>query len=186
MIKEPIMKEIRVHGRGGQGGMAGAKILATAFVHEGKWASSFPEFGFERRGAPVRAFVRVDDKPILEKTKVYSPDCLIAIDPLLIELEATFEGLKPGGILVVNSGIVVKQQWNLSLAGTVNATEIGLEEIGSPITNTCMLGAFARSTGWVTLESIIISLEEYFQGELLRKNVRCVERGFSETTVTAY
>jgi 2-oxoacid:acceptor oxidoreductase gamma subunit (pyruvate/2-ketoisovalerate family) len=179
------MREIRLHGRGGQGGMAGARMLATAFVREGKWASSFPEFGFERRGAPVRAFVRVDDKPIREKTKVYYPDCMLVIDPLLIQSQNAFEGLKPKGVLVVNGPTPhTYPDISLSLIGTVNATKIGLEEVGIAVTNTCMLGAFARATGWVSLDSILMSLGEYFTGDLLKKNVRCARRGFEETVVT--
>jgi 2-oxoacid:acceptor oxidoreductase gamma subunit (pyruvate/2-ketoisovalerate family) len=181
------MKEIRVHGRGGQGGMAGARMLAAAFVHEGKWATSFPEFGFERRGAPVRAFVRVDDKPIREKMKVYNPDCLLVIDPVLIGSKTTFEGFKPGGILVLNGHEAGSYpEMNLSVVGYVNATKIGLEEIGITATNTCMLGAFARATEWIGLNSILSSLSEYFSGDLLKKNIRCVERGFNETTILRY
>jgi 2-oxoacid:acceptor oxidoreductase gamma subunit (pyruvate/2-ketoisovalerate family) len=178
------MKEIRIHGRGGQGAMAGARMLATAFVYEGKWASSFPEFGFERRGAPVRAFVRIDDRPIREKTKVYHPDCMIVIDPLLIKSGNVFEGFKPGGILVVNA----PQQEaypgsDVGIVAIVNGTKIALEELGLAITNTCMLGAFARATGWIGLEPVLLSLKEYFSGPMLEKNARCVQRGFEETVV---
>jgi 2-oxoacid:acceptor oxidoreductase gamma subunit (pyruvate/2-ketoisovalerate family) len=181
------MKEIRVHGRGGQGAMAGARMLATAFVGEGKWATSFPEFGFERRGAPVRAFVRVDDRPIREKTKVYNPDCLLVIDPRLISSASTFEGIKERGILVVNGPQTDSYaERGIGIVGTVNATQIGLEEVGMAVTNTCMLGAFARTTGWIGLDALLASLSEYFRGSLLARNLRCVERGYHETALVRY
>lgn len=167
--------------------MAGARMLATAFVAEGKWASSFPEFGFERRGAPVQAFVRVDSLEIREKTKIYRPDCVIVLDPRLIDSKAVFDGLKPEGILVFNgSDMRAEIAGGLGTAGYVNATRIGLEEVGLAVTNTSMLGAFARVTGWVGLDAVFRGLKEYFSGKLLEKNMRCVERGFSEAKVVRY
>jgi pyruvate ferredoxin oxidoreductase gamma subunit len=178
------MKEIRIHGRGGQGAMAGARMLATAFVHEGQWVASFPEFGFERRGAPVRAFIRVDASPIREKTKVYHPDCMLVIDPLLVKAKNVFDGLKPQGILVINAPHPEDYgEKNLGVVGRVNATRIALEEIGMAVTNTCMLGAFARATGWVSLDSVIQSLAGYFSGQMLEKNTRSARRGYEETTL---
>src|SRR4030043_188419 len=97
------MKEIRIHGRGGQGAVLAARMLASAFVAEGKSVASFPMYGFERRGAPVVAFTRVDDKPIREKTQIYTPDCLVVIDPGLMKLPTLFTGLKTGGALIINS-----------------------------------------------------------------------------------
>ena len=108
-------------------------------------------FGTERRGAPVTAFVRVGDVKIKEKTQIYFPDCLIVTDPLLAKSTAIYSGLKPGSILVVNSSEPpgeIRHQ-NARVTGVVNATQIALEEIGRPITNSCMLGAFARTTGWL-------------------------------------
>lgn len=159
-------------------------MLATAFLQEGKWVASFPEFGFERRGAPVRAFIRVDANPIREKTKVYHPDCMLVIDPLLIKARNVFDGLKPQGILVINAPHPEEYaEKNLTLVGRVNATKIALEEIGIAVTNTCMLGAFARTTGWVSLDSVLKSLASYFSGRLLEKNMGAVRRGFEETTL---
>lgn len=162
-------------------------MLTSAFVNEGKWASGFPVFGVERRGAPVAAFARFDDRPIREKTQIYSPDCLIVIDPRLIDSirGVIFDGIKPDGILILNAPNPIKENLhkNLKTVGIVDATGIGLQEIGLPATNTCMLGAFARTTGWVHLESVIHSLSEYFGGEVLKKNIRCAERGFEEVVV---
>ena len=88
------MKEIRIHGRGGQGAVMVARMMASAFVAEGKYVASFPMYGFERRGAPVVAFTRVDDKPIMEKTQIYFPDCMLVIDPGLMKLPTLFTRVK--------------------------------------------------------------------------------------------
>lgn len=179
------MKEIRIHGRGGQGAVLAARMLASAFVIGGKHVASFPMYGFERRGAPVVAYTRLDDKPIREKTQVYNPDCLVVIDPTLLKLPTLFTGLKPGGILIANSSQPFKQQpeGNVSLAGVVNATQIALDEIGRDIPNTCLLGAFAAATKWLNLESIVGCLKDYFSGDILERNVRSMQRGFREVTI---
>lgn len=182
------MKEIRWHGRGGQGAVVAARVLATAFDKEGKFITAFPKFGAERRGAPVIAFTSFDDKPIRQKTQLYHPDCLIVIDPLLIHSVDVFEGIKSNSTLVIDAPESLREHFHTSLVttGFVDATRIGLEEIGRPITNTCMLGAFACTTGWVKLDSLLLSLEEYFSGNILQKNLRCIQRGFKETEIIKY
>ena len=179
------MKEIRLHGRGGQGVAAASRMLTSAFVNDWKWASGFPVFGVERRGAPIAAFARCDDRPIREKTQIYTPDCLIVIDSRLIRSPGIFEGIKPEGILVLNTPYPLQENphLNLKTIGMINATEVGLKEISLPATNTCMLGAFARTTEWVSLKSLTQSLGEYFEGEMLKKNIRCIERGYEEVVV---
>jgi 2-oxoacid:acceptor oxidoreductase gamma subunit (pyruvate/2-ketoisovalerate family) len=178
------VKEIRIHGRGGQGAVTAARMLASAFVIEGKYVASFPMYGFERRGAPVQAFTRLDDKPIREKTQVYYPDCMVVIDPTLLKLTTLFSGIKPGGILIVNSpNYSTQADKNLAVAGVVNATQIAVEEIGRDIPNTCLLGAFAATTQWVKMESILESLKEYLSGDMLQRNIRSVERGFREVKI---
>lgn len=165
-----------------------AEMLAAAFVDQGQFATAFPMFGFERRGAPVAAFVRVDSKPVAQRTQVYRPNALLIADPFLQGWPTVFEGLQPEGTLVVNAAKEPRKppHENVRTIGVVNATEIALAEIGRPITNTCMLGAFARTTGWLTLEALLSVLKEYFEGSLLTKNARCAERGFAETRVTSY
>jgi len=178
------VKEIRIHGRGGQGAVTAARMLASAFVIEGKYVASFPMYGFERRGAPVQAFTRVDDKPIREKTQVYNPDCMVVIDPTLLRLPTLFAGLKPGGILIVNSpNFNTQADKNLQIAGVVDATKIAVEEIGRDIPNTCLLGAFAATTQWVSLDSIIKCLSEYLSGDMLQRNIRSCERGYREVKI---
>jgi len=161
-----------------------ARMLASAFVIEGKYVASFPMYGFERRGAPVQAFTRLDEKPIREKTQVYTPDCLLVIDPTLLKLDTLFSGLKPRGILIVNNPAFVTQaDGNLTVAGAVDATRIAMEEIGRDIPNTCLLGAFAATTCWLKLESILDALQEYLNGDMLQRNIRSAQRGFQEVKV---
>ena len=182
------MKEIRIHGRGGQGAVLAARMLASAFVTEGKFVASFPMYGFERRGAPVVAFTRIDDKPIREKTQIYTPDCMVVIDPSLMKMPTLFSGLKPEGILILNSPqpLENKPDDNLKTSGVINATQVAVDEIGRDIPNTCLLGAFAAATGWLDLQSILSCLGEYFSGEILKRNLRCVERGFREVEVVRW
>ena len=182
------MKEIRLHGRGGQGVVMASEILATSFVAEGKYATAFPTFGTERRGAPVRAFVRVDDKPVRERTQIYHPDCLVFTDPLFKNVNEVYEGLKPQGILVMNSSeeTVSRPNENVKIAGTVDATRIALEEIKRPATNTCLVGAFAATTSWVSLDSLLSALKEFWSGKALEGNIRCARRGFEEVKITKF
>jgi len=179
------MKEIRLHGRGGQGVVVAARILASAFVREGKFGTALPRFGFERTGVPVVGLGRVDKKPIREKTQVYEPDCLVLLDPRIIRSAGIFDGVRSGAILVVNAAGPLAEQYhhNMRVIATVDATGVGLEEMGAPITNTCMLGAFVHATGWLKLDSLLSSLEEYVSVDVLEKNRRCVQRGYEESEV---
>ncbi|MGD0795837.1 MAG: 2-oxoacid:acceptor oxidoreductase family protein [Dehalococcoidales bacterium] len=179
------MKEIRIHGRGGQGAVMAARMLASAFVAEGKYVASFPMYGFERRGAPVVAFTRVDDKPIMEKTQIYTPDCLVVIDPGLMKLPMLFTGLKPGGVLIVNTKVPLKSKpnENLKAGGIINATQVAMEEIGRDIPNTCLLGALAAVTGWLELKSVLACLPDYLSGDILQRNLKSAERGYKEVEV---
>jgi 2-oxoacid:acceptor oxidoreductase gamma subunit (pyruvate/2-ketoisovalerate family) len=182
------MIEVRFHGRGGQGAVVASRILANAFVREGKFGSAFPMFGFERRGAPVTAYGRFDEKPILEKTQIYEPNCLIVLDSSQRETPRIYEGLKRDGVLILNSPkkLEAKPHENLAVAGLTDADRIAMEEIGMAAPNTCILGAFAATTNWIQLDSILASLEDYFQGKNLKGNRRCAERGFKETKILRF
>jgi 2-oxoacid:acceptor oxidoreductase gamma subunit (pyruvate/2-ketoisovalerate family) len=181
-------KEIRFHGRGGQGAVLAARMLASACAAEGRYVASFPMYGFERRGMPVVAFTRFDEQVIREKTQIYTPDCLVVIDPTLLSLKNLFEGLKPGGVLILNSAKPLEGQLhpNLTRAGVINATQVALCEIGRDIPNTCLIGALAKVTGWVGLDSVLAGLADYLEGEMLRRNIRNAERGWSEVEVTTW
>jgi 2-oxoacid:acceptor oxidoreductase gamma subunit (pyruvate/2-ketoisovalerate family) len=179
------VKEIRIHGRGGQGAVLAARMLASAFVAEGKYVASFPMYGFERRGAPVVAFTRIDDKPIREKTQIYTPDCLIVIDRGLLTLPTLFVGLQDNAVFILNSPKKLTKQPNekIKIGGIVNATGIAVQEVGRDIPNTCLLGAFAAATGWLKLDSILACLPDYFSGDILQRNLKSAERGYKEVEV---
>jgi pyruvate ferredoxin oxidoreductase gamma subunit/phenylglyoxylate dehydrogenase gamma subunit len=181
------MYEVRFHGRGGQGAVTAAAMLAAALLEEGKYAVSIPAFGFERRGAPVVSFLRCSDREIRQLTNIYTPDCLICVDPSLAKSVDIFSGLKPGGTLVQATN---KPLAEVALADTVgrvglcDAVGIALEIFKRPITNTLMLGAFARTTGVVSLEALKRSLEDSdFRDAGLAQNLLALERGYNETTV---
>jgi pyruvate ferredoxin oxidoreductase gamma subunit len=182
------MREIRVHGRGGQGAVTAGDMIVTAAVMGGDFGSSFPLYGDARRGAPVVAFVALDEQRIRQKTQVYTPDCLIVLDSRQKDWPEIYEGVKPGGVLIVNHRNTIEEQPhpNISKAGAVDATGIALAEIGIPAFNTCMLGAFAATTGWIEFESILAALEKTFSGELLKKNIRSAERGFREVKMSGW
>jgi pyruvate ferredoxin oxidoreductase gamma subunit len=182
------MREIRVHGRGGQGAVTAGDMIVIAAVMGGDFGSSFPLYGDARRGAPVVAFVALDDKRIRLKTQVYTPDCLIVLDSRQKDWPETYKGLKSGGMLVVNHTDTIEEQPhpNIVKAGAVDATQIALEEIGIPAFNTCMLGAFAATTEWIEFQSILGALEKTFSGEILKKNIRSAERGYKEVKESSW
>lgn len=160
------MVEVRFHGRGGQGSVIASNILAEAAFREGKNIQAFPHFGVERRGAPVLAFTRISNKPIRVKHEIYNPDCVVVLDPTLIEAVDVTKGLKDKGIIIINSN---KSPRDFAFKGpfkvaTVNASEIakrhGLGVRSTPIVNTAILGAFAMATGLVALESILKAVGE--------------------------
>jgi 2-oxoacid:acceptor oxidoreductase gamma subunit (pyruvate/2-ketoisovalerate family) len=162
-----------------------AKMLASALLVEGKHVASFPMYGFERRGAPVVAFTRFDEKPIREKTQVYNPDCIIVIDPGLLTLPTLFTGLKENSVFLLNTAKKEYKQPNpaLKTCALINATGIAMQEIGRDIPNTSLLGAFAAATGWLSLDSVLKSLPEYLSGDILQRNLKSAERGYKEVEV---
>ena len=177
-----MMEEIRFHGRGGQGAVTAAELLAVAAAEDGKYSKSFPFFGVERRGAPVQAFCRVSDKPIRINQNVYEPDMVVVLDPSLIKVVDVCAGLKEGGIIVTNAkqGECPNIEKAEEVYG-VDATKIALEEIGKPIVNTAMLGAFAKVTGMVRMESLEKAIMNRFGGKLAEKNIAAIKRCYEET-----
>ncbi len=155
------MIEIRIHGRGGQGAVFACSMLARALFEEGRWVQAFPHFGVERRGAPVAAFVRFDERPIELRCHIYHPDYVIILDPTLAGLSSTIQGLKAGGSVLVNSPGAPSdfEHFKHCRVATVDASSIALKHklgsISSPIVNTAILGAFARFSGIVSLDSIL-------------------------------
>lgn len=178
------MLEIRFHGRGGQGAVTSAELLAGAVISEGKYAQSFPSFGPERRGAPVVAFSRVDDKPIRARFAVYEPDVAVVLDSSLLEISSPDKGLKEDGYLIVNSSrspeeLKEKYGYEGIRVATVDATKIATENLGRPITNTTMLGAMVKVTGLIKPESMEKPLKERF-GRIAEKNLESFRRAYDE------
>ena len=172
------MIEIRIHGRGGQGNVAAAELLSIAAFKDGKYAQAFPSFGAERIGAPVQAFVRIDDRKVRTREDVRTPDYLIVQDYFLIETVPVLEGLKPDGLILVNSD-EPPEKLNIKTTATVEtipATEIALEIIGRPIPNAVMIGAFCSITGLVSLGAVQEAIMGKFPGRVGENNVAALER----------
>jgi len=184
--------EIRFHGRGGQGAVTAAEILADAIFREGKHTQKIPLYGSERRGAPVTAFVRIDDKPITITSGVYTPDCVFILDPKLPKITNVAAGLKPGGIAIMNSARVPEEVdlgVKLSKVATLDATGVAIEVFGPtaiPITNTAMLGALSASTGWVKLDSLFEPITERFSGQVGERNITAAKLGYERVKVKEY
>jgi len=176
--------EVRFHGRGGQGAVTGVRVLATALYFEGKFTQAIPMYGTERRGAPVVSFLRVGDRRINERDLVHEPDMVVVLDPLLGRTVPVTEGLKEGGLVLINhprSGREAGLGGNFKVA-TVDATDIALETLGRPITNTAILGAFAKVTGMVSLGSLEKAVLKQWPGRIGEMNVRAVRRAYKEAT----
>ena len=179
--------EIRWHGRGGQGAVTSAELLARAAISEGKYAQAFPSFGPERRGAPVLAFDRISEKePIRIRAEITEPDIVIVLDPGLISIVNVTAGLKDGGSIIVNTKKSLEDivagfngKWRVA---AVNATAIALELLRVNIVNTTMIGALIKATGVVEMESLNEPLEARF-GRLAERNASAMKKAFEETRV---
>jgi pyruvate ferredoxin oxidoreductase gamma subunit len=189
---EDRVKEIRLHGLGGQGAAKGSEMLTFAFIVADKYAASFPMYGAARKGGSVTAFCRYDEIPVREKTKIYTPDCIIVFNDSLIGQQGrgggVFDGIKPGGIMILNTEkeITESPHPNLGMVACVDADKIAMEEIGIPAVNTTMLAAFAAATGWVSLDAVKAAYAEYFGGSALEKNKNCADRAFKETKIVKF
>lgn len=178
-----VLKEIRIHGRGGQGAVTAAQLLAHAAFLEGKWVQAFPYFGAERRGAPVKAFARISDEPILVHSQVYNPDYIIVLASKLHEVVDVTEGLKKDGVIIMNTRKKPEEiglkDWRIA---TVDATDIALEldllVSGLPVVNTSILGAFAKATGEVQLESVLKAIKITWSGSAGEKNAKAAELAY--------
>jgi len=181
------MIEVRLHGRGGQGAVTSAELLALAAINEGKYAQAFPSFGPERRGAPVIAFCRIDDKPIRIRSAIYKPDLVLVLDPGILRLVNVTSGLKEDGILIANtkySGKELRKELGIKhTLATVNATHIAMEELGLPITNTSMLGSLLKAREIIPFDSLIDPLKKRF-GRIAEKNIKVFTRAYQETELT--
>jgi pyruvate ferredoxin oxidoreductase gamma subunit len=174
-----MLREIRIHGRGGQGSVTAAEVLAKAAFKDGFTSQAFPSFGSERMGAPVVAYCRISDRPIRTRAVVQAPDFLVVQDPTLFSQVDVFAGLKKDGVAVVNTEkpeeVHVPQGAAMK---AVHGTRIAIEVIGRPIPNMVMLGAFAGITGLVSLESLQAVVRERLGGKVGDMNAEAVEKAY--------
>ncbi len=187
MIDSNQIIGIRWHGRGGQGAVTSAELLAQAAISEGKYAHAFPSFGPERRGAPVVAFVRISgDRPLRIRGEITEPDVVVVLDPGLLRVVNVASGLKANGIVAVNTAKPseqIRQEFGISSAlATVDATTIAREMLGVPITNTSMIGVVVRATGVVKLESLFEPMKRRF-GRLGERNIEAMKRAYEEAVI---
>ncbi|MFA4871842.1 MAG: pyruvate ferredoxin oxidoreductase subunit gamma [Patescibacteria group bacterium] len=180
------MIEIRIHGRGGQGSVTAAALIAAAAFYDGKYSQAFPNFGVERRGAPVTAFARIDNKFIRLRSQITEPDYIIIQDASLIGGVDVFLGAKKGTVVLINTEKSAKNFKVPPPAGggikiiTVKATEIARQIIGQPIINTVLLGVFAGRSGLIKLSSVEKAIAEQFSDkEIAHKNIEAARRGYS-------
>jgi 2-oxoisovalerate ferredoxin oxidoreductase gamma subunit len=182
--------EIRFHGMGGQGAVMGALMLAEAAFGEGKHAQKIPVYGGMRRGGDVTVFLRLDDKPIRRTSGIYEPDALVVLDPTLTTHEAVTKGLKRGGVAILNDArkpAQVDLGVELSKVATVDATSLSTQLFGVraiPITNTIMMGAIAKATDWVKLESLYEPIMHTFPGRIGELNVDACKKGYAAAEVS--
>jgi len=183
------MTEVRWHGRGGQGAKTAGYILAVAAAEEGWQVQAFPEYGAERRGAPMRSYVRISDGPIRLRSGITNPEIVIVLDPSLLESENPAEGIAEDGIIIVNTadspaetrqrlGNPAAQVW------TVDASRISQDTIGRNMPNTPMLGALAKVSDVLNLEGARAAIRKQLGGKLSEKiieaNFEAVQRAYDE------
>ncbi len=181
------MLQIRIHGRGGQGVVTAAELLAVAAFEQGRHAQAFPSFGSERTGAPVVAFCRIDDREIRVREPILAPDVLIVQDPTLLHQVDVFQGLQPDGWVLINSrrsfdelGVgEIAQRFRHERLATVPATEIALRHLGRPLPNAVLLGGFAALSGLIGLDAVAHALRERFPGKVGEANVAAAGEAYA-------
>ncbi|MCX9073601.1 MAG: pyruvate ferredoxin oxidoreductase subunit gamma [Candidatus Methanoperedens sp.] len=169
------MKEIRIHGRGGQGSVTAAELLAVAAFDDGKYSQAFPAFG-----APVMAFVRLDNKPIRLRSQIYEPDYVIVQDATLVDVVDVGRGAKPDGIILINTE-KKPEDFKLETTAaikTLDATKLAMDFIGKPIVNTTLIGAFAGVSGLIRPESIKNAVIERFPGKVGERNAQAIQAAY--------
>lgn len=181
------MIEVRFHGRGGQGAVTSAELMARTAIGNGKYAQAFPSFGPERRGAPVTAFLRISETPIRLREKVYTPNVVVVLDPTVMNVTKVDAGLSDDGCLIINSVHsveAIRQQYGFrQKIATVDALNIALEVLRVPITNTVMMGALSKVMKVATPAEVKVSLMERFGPALGPKNQEAFERAYENVKV---
>jgi pyruvate ferredoxin oxidoreductase gamma subunit len=177
------LKEIRWHGRGGQGGFTAARLLGmAASLSENHYVQAFPSFGPERRGAPVLGFTRIDTKPIYDHSKVYSCDYVVVLDESLLEVVDVREGLKDGGVLLINSKYLPEhfKTAETDSVYTIDATTLAQDVLKQPATNTAMFGTLVAVSGLVSIEAALHAVELTLPREICDKNKKVVDLAYHQ------
>jgi pyruvate ferredoxin oxidoreductase gamma subunit/2-oxoisovalerate ferredoxin oxidoreductase gamma subunit len=179
-----LLVEVRWHGRGGQGIVTVSRLLAHAALIDDKYVQAFPEFGPERRGAPVTGYTRISNEPISIHSHIYNPNIVVIVDPTLLGKIDVTKGLVDDGIVVANTDKTPADlQKDLKIEKevyTVNATRIAIDVLGRPIYNTAMLGALTKATQLVKLESINEVVKDRFPGVVGEKNIAVIKKAYEE------
>jgi 2-oxoacid:acceptor oxidoreductase gamma subunit (pyruvate/2-ketoisovalerate family) len=185
---DTVMREIRWHGRGGQGAVTSAKILADAAYRSGfAGVTSQPTFGAERRGAPITASTRLSSEPVRVLSQVTAPDIAIVLDDSLVEVANPTAGMKPGGMLIVNTvrpaaELALRDDIVVVTSDVTGAAEaVGLIVGGQPMVSTAILGAVAAATGLITMASVEAAIAKAFSGSAATKNIDAAKIAFECT-----
>ncbi|MFH1564390.1 MAG: pyruvate ferredoxin oxidoreductase subunit gamma [bacterium] len=183
------MLEIRLHGRGGQGAVTAAELIAVAAYYDGKQSQAFPSFGVERRGAPIESYARISNKKIRLREQIYCPDYIIILDPTLLDVVDVLRGAKCTAQAVINSqlsadGLIKKYPTlkNIKNVYSIPATKMAIEILGAPIINTIMLGFFAGIAKLIKTDSMNRAISEKFGEKLAEKNIKAMDEAYKRAT----
>jgi pyruvate ferredoxin oxidoreductase gamma subunit len=178
------MFQVRFHGRGGQGVVTAAELLASAAFREDRHAQAFPSFGSERMGAPVTSFCRIDDKPIRTHEPVAEPDALVIQDPTLLHQDDLFAGLHADGYVLVNAarGVGDLGLGEFNRLVVLPASALALTHLGRPLPGAPMLAGFAALTGAVSLDAVLAAIAERFTGKVAAGNAAAARAAFDFVT----
>lgn len=183
-----MMMNVRIHGRGGQGNVVAAYLLAASAIEQGLYGQAFPAFGAERRGAPVVAFVRLSEQPVRRRDQVRTPDFLIIQDEALSHVPGVLDGLAPGGRVLINSSRdseVISQEFGVPMTA-LPATRLAQEHLGRPVPNTALLAAFLTLTDALPVEALIKALGDRFTGKVLEKNTNLINAAAAQVAVGSW
>ncbi len=186
------MVEVRWHSRAGQGGVTASKVLGETAMALGKYIQAMPEYGAEREGAPIKAYTRISEEPIVVHTQVTNPDYVVVLDDTLLSIENVTDGLVEGGKVIVNTSAdpaEIREKLGLKpgQVATVDATQISMECIGRPIPNTPMIGALAKFSGLMTPEEAAEDFKKKYSGkfraEVIEGNIQAITRAAEEMKI---
>ena len=170
-----MLEEITIFARAGQGAITASNVLARAAFIEGRYAVAFPMFGVERSGSPMKSFVRISDKKVSRRDQICSSDYVIILDNSLLDLVETHCGM-PKKKIIANC-----EEECSGKKMCVNASKIAMDTIGRPFVNIAMVGAFAKVSGFIKIESVMKAIEEVMKGkkpEMIEKNKEVAKKVF--------